>query len=118
MAADVTLEKDYTVKNRNIFLAVTIGEGQFGTSDVFLDADQLLRASGPIKLLIGKGSEIADKTLLIRSVVNDVNAATNRMSVKYRLTGGAAAGEFVAKGKVTDAGELLVFEATFSLVPA
>ena len=114
--ADVTLEDEYRVKDKNVFLSVTIGEGQFGTSDVLLDGERLLRTSGPLKLLIGKGSDIESKTLLVRSVVNDVSSATNKMSVTYHLTGGVAKPPFVARGKVTNPGDLLIFEATFSLV--
>lgn len=116
--ADVSLDKEYVVRNKNVFLSLTIGEGQFGTSDVFLDDDHVLRASGPLKVLLGNGSDIVGETVIVRSVVNDVSSATNKMSVTYRLTGGAAAAEFVAKGKVVDAGDLLIFEATFALAAA
>jgi hypothetical protein len=114
--ADVIVAEEYRVKSRNVFLSVTIGEGQFGTSDVLLDGERLLRASGPLKLLIGKGGDIVNKDLVVRSVINDVNSATNKMSVSYHLTGGAATPPFVAKGKVIEQGDLLIFEATFSLV--
>jgi hypothetical protein len=116
--ADVSIEKEYVVRNKNVFLALTIGEGQFGTSDVFLEDARVLRASGPVKVLLGGGSDIAGKTVIVRSVVNDVSSATNRMSVTYRLTGGAAAEEFIARGKVVNAGDLLIFEATFTLATA
>ena len=108
----------YVVRNKNVFLSLTIGEGQFGTSDVFLDDDRVLRASGPLKVLLGNGSDIVDKTVIVRSVVNDVSSATNKMSVSYRLTGGAAAAEFIARGNVVNAGDLLIFEATFALATA
>jgi hypothetical protein len=114
--ADVIMTEEYRVRNKNVFLSVIIGEGQFGTSDVLLDGERLLRTSGPLKLLIGKGSDIVDKALLVRSVVNDVSSATNRMSITYHLTGGAAVPPFVAKGKVAEQGDLLIFEATFSFV--
>jgi hypothetical protein len=53
--ADVSLEKEYVVRSKKVFLSLTIGEGQFGTSDVFLDDDRVLRASGPLKVLLGNG---------------------------------------------------------------
>lgn len=114
--ADVTLEKKYAVRSKNVFLELNIGEGQFGTSDVFLDGAHLVRASGPLKVLLGPGGDVAGRTALVRSVVNDVSAATDRMSITYRLNGGAAPAEFIARGKVDTPGDLLIFEATFALV--
>jgi hypothetical protein len=119
MAADVTLNKTYKVRNSNVFLSLIIGEGQFGTSDVFVDNKRILRTSGSFgKLRLGKGSELAGKDLLVRTVVNDTVAQTNRMAVSYKLSGGSGPGDFVAKGKVGNEGDSLIFEATFSLVAA
>jgi hypothetical protein len=114
--SDVQLDESYRVGARDVFLSVTIGEGQFGTSDVFLEKVRIVRASGPIgSLRIGGGPEIAGKTLLVRSVVNDVSSRTNRMSVTYVLRGGRAEQKFTAKGNVAKEGKLLIFEAAFSL---
>ena len=118
MPVDVTLDKTYKLRNRDIFLSLTIGEGQFGTSDVFVDDTKILRASGPIgRLLVGDGASLAGKTLTVISVVNDVSAATNRMSVTYKLTGGESTAEFTSRAKVNASGDSLVFEANFSLKP-
>jgi hypothetical protein len=117
MAADVSLEKDYTVRKKNVFLSLTIGEGQFGTSDVFLGTERLIRTSGSFgKLKLGSGSELTGRVVKVRSVINDVSSATNRMSIKYLLDGGAAAKEFIARAQVAEEGDLLVFEAIFKLV--
>ena len=114
--ADVTLNKSYKVAKKTVFISIRIGEGQFATSDVFLNSGRLVRASGAIgKLQIGGGPDIAGKDVLVRSVVNDVSSATNRMSITYRLEGGAKTEEHVAKGKVAKEGDLLIFEATFPL---
>jgi hypothetical protein len=116
MAVDVTLNKYYQLRNRDIFVSVAIGEGQFGTSDVILDGKRIVRVSGPIgKLLIGPGGDLAGKTLTVRTVVNDVSTLTNRMSVTYRLDGGKSRAEFTSRSQVTVPGDLLVFEANFSL---
>lgn len=117
MPVDVTLNKSYEVRARNIFVSVSIGEGQFGTSDVLLDSQEILRASGPIgKLLVGNGDGLAGKTLTVRTIVNDVSAATNRMSVTYKLTGGRSTATFTARGRVAQSNDLLAFEANFSFV--
>lgn len=116
--ADVTTKEDYGVGTGAgvVELALTIGEGQFGTSRVKLGDAELVTASGPISVMVGKRSEVKGKTLFVRSVVNDVNSVTNRMSVTYRLTGGAADSKTIARGKVTQEGDALVFDASFSLV--
>ena len=119
MAADVKLAKEYEVRARDVSMSLTIGEGQFGTSDVLLDGKRIARASGSIgNLRIGTGTELVGKDLLVRSIVNDVSRNTNRMSVKYSFVGGSIRQEFIAKGSVADEGELLVFEGTFSFVKA
>ena len=112
--ADVSIDRTYTVGTRDVFLSLLIGEGQFGTSDVLLDDKQLVRASGPIKLLVGRGPDVDGSTLLVRSIVNDVSTQTNRMSITYRFTGGKSSEEFIARGRSDDEGGLLIFEATFT----
>lgn len=116
--ADVITNDDYNVGAGagDVRLALTIGEGQFGTSRVKLNEKELVTASGPISLRIGKRSEVKGKKLFVRSIVNDVNTLTNRMSVTYRLTGGTSERKTTAKGRVAQEGDFLVFEANFSLL--
>jgi hypothetical protein len=117
VAADVTLDDEYAVRKKDVFLAVTIGEGQQGRSSILLGSKEILRTSPPIgRFLVGAGSSVRGQTLTIRTVVNDVVAATNRMSVTCRLTGGKAAAEFVSKGKVEHENDFLVFEANITFV--
>jgi hypothetical protein len=119
MAADISLQKDYAVRRRDVFLSVTIGEGQQGRSSILLDDKEVLRTSPPIgRFLVGAGMDLVGRTLTIRTVANDVVAATNRLSVTYRLTGGLAAAEFTSRGKVDQDNEFLIFEAVFSFVAA
>lgn len=117
MAADITLEKNYAVRRRDVFLSVTIGEGQQGRSSLLLDDKQVLRASPPIgRFLVGAGADLIGRTLTIRTVANDVVAATNRLSVTYRLSGGVQVAEFTSRGKVDQDNDFLIFEAVFSFV--
>jgi hypothetical protein len=116
MPVDVTLNKTYKLRDRPIHLTLLIGEGQSGTSDIFIDKTRIVRASGTIgRLLVGNGADLAGKALVARSVVNDVSAVTNRMSVTYKLTGGKSNAEFTLPGTVSKSGAALVFEATFDL---
>jgi hypothetical protein len=116
MPADVSVDKDYRVGEGPVRLSLVVGEGQFGRTDVRLGTQRLVRVSGSIgNLLVGKGGEIAGKTLRIRTIVNDTVAATNRMSVTYKLTGGPSGREFTSKGEVEKEGGNLVFDANVDL---
>lgn len=115
--ADVVTNGTYGVGNGrgDIFLAVNIGDGQFGTSRAFLNGTVLATGSGPMVIRIGPARDLKSKTLMVRSIVNDVNSQTNRMSVTYRLTGGSADQKTVAKGRASLDGDTLVFDTTFTL---
>jgi len=116
MADKVKTDDTYQVGSADVFLSLAIGEGQFGTSDVFVGGAQILRASGSIgSLRLGPGAAIKGKKLLVRSVVSDVSTMTNKMSVSYRLNGGAAQKALVAKGSVDAHGKTLIFETRFAL---
>lgn len=116
MPDKVKTDDSYEVSTGDVFLSLTIGEGQFGTSDVFVGGTQVVRASGPIgNLRLGSGPRITGKKLLVRSVVTDVSTMTNKMSVSYRLNGGKAKKSVIAKGTVDQQGKSLVFETRFDL---
>ena len=112
---DVTLQGQYTVGSTDVFLAITIGEGQHGTSIVLLGATRIAAGSGSLHVKVGDGDDIKGKVVTVRSAVNDVIAATNRMSVTYRFAGGQGSGTFIAEGICPDEGGLLFFEATFDM---
>jgi hypothetical protein len=116
MAEKVRTDESYTVGAGDVLLSLNIGEGQFGTSDIFLGSTQILRASGPIGgLLLGPGPDLEGQTLLVRSFVSDVSTMTNKMSVTYRLSGGRTAKTIVARGAVARQGQSLVFETRIAL---
>lgn len=118
MPSDITLDKQYVVRTRDVYLAVTIGEGQQGRSSVLLDGKEILRTSPPFsKFRIGVGPDLVDRTLTIRTVVNDVVATTNRMSVTYALSGGQSTEKFTSKGTVRRDNDFLSFEANFAFTP-
>lgn len=99
----------------DVRLALTIGEGQFGTSRVRLAGAEIATASGPMSVKVGKRDEVKGKELFIRSVVNDVNSKTNKMSVTYRLSGGVKSQTTLVPGEVAKDNDLLVFETRFAL---
>jgi hypothetical protein len=115
MPARKKTDDGYAVATAEVFLSVSIGEGQFGTTDVFVGGTPILRASGPIgNLRIGAGPMIKGKNLLVRSLVSDVSTKTNKMSVTYRLNGGTTKKSLVVKEDVED-GKSLLFDTTFAL---
>jgi hypothetical protein len=116
MPADISVDKDYRVGDGTVRLSLVIGEGQFGRSDVRLNTQRIVRVSGSIgNLLVGNGEDVSGKTLRIRTIVHDTVAATNRMSVTYKLTGGPSDKEFTSKGEVEKEGGNLVFDANVDL---
>jgi hypothetical protein len=114
----ITVDKKYEVRdNPDVFLSMTVGEGQFGRSDIFLDSKKLIRTSGSIKdFLIGKGKDVRGKELLIRTLGVDVNAQSNRMAMTYKMKGGQSNLDFESTGKVANNGGTLLFETTIALV--
>jgi hypothetical protein len=113
----VELRNDYAVVNaQDVRLSVSIGEGQTGLVSVFLGGTRVSRTPAPIDLLVGNGSQIRDKLLEVRTIVNDVNNQTNKMSVTYQLIGGVAPLELVSKGEVARENEPLDFTAVFAFL--
>ena len=116
MPADISVDKDYKVGDGKVSLSLVIGDGQFGRTEVRLNTQRLVRVSGSIgDLIIGDGADVQGKTLRIRSIVHDTVAATNKMSVTYKLSGGTRDVQFTSKGAVTQDGGNLVFDANVSL---
>jgi hypothetical protein len=113
----VELSDEYAVTDhRDVRLAVSIGEGQTGLVSVFLGGVKISRTPAPIDLRIGRGDEVRDRLLEIRTLVNDVSNQTNKMSVTYQLTGGVLPVECVSKGETAHDNEPLDFVAVFALL--
>ena len=112
----VELRDDYAVADGEVRLAVSIGEGQTGLVSVFLGGVKISRTPAPIDVRVGTGSDIRDKLLEVRTIVNDVNSQTNKMSVTYQLTGGKSGLEHVSKGEVGAEHQALDFIAVFALL--
>ena len=117
MAETVKTVEDYKVGAEDVFLSLSIGEGQTGTTEVFLGTKPLVTASGDFgNLLIGNGQDLIGKKLSVRSIINDVMSNHNRMSVTYHFKGGTKARNFEADGQVATNGSLLRFRGTFTFV--
>lgn len=112
----VELRDDYPVAGGEVRLAVSIGEGQTGLVSVFLGGVKISRTPAPIDVRIGNGSDVRDKLLEVRTIVNDVNSQTNKMSVTYQLTGGKSDLEQVSRGEAATDNQPLDFLAVFALL--
>ena len=97
-------------------LTVVIGEGQVGLSTVLLDTTPVVSNQEAITdQPIGAGQDVRGKTLVVDTIVNDVNPLTNRVTVTYELTGGPAPQTFVASGTASAAGAATFVEAMIAL---
>lgn len=111
----VSMETDYKVATATVKLTVIVGDAQIGSSLVRLDAAELGR--GDINgLTIGKGPQTRGKTLSIKSVVTDVNDATNHTSITYAISGGAADQMFSQMAMVDEEGDSVIYKASIHLI--
>ncbi len=109
------LRTDYPVVDQEITLTIVIGDAQLGSSLVSLDGAKI--ATGDIDNLgIGKGTSVKGKTLLIKSVVSDVNDKTNHMSVTYKLKGGVKDDSYGLEATVAEEGDSINFRAEIKFV--
>ncbi len=101
---------------RDVRLSVSLGEGQTGVVSVFLGGITIGRAPAPLDVRVGSGSDVRDKLLEVRTIVNDVRSQTNKMSVTYQLTGGLSPLECISRGEVAQENAALDFTAVFALL--
>jgi hypothetical protein len=112
----VCLKESYTVDEGDVKLAVVVGEGQKGYSEVLVDG--VLRTSGAtiLDFNLGRGSELAGRRLRITSAVTDTNPHTNRTTVTYTLAGGLSDKAFQLSYEVDNPGETVDYDAIFRLL--
>jgi hypothetical protein len=111
---DVKIDTTYEVSQGDVTLTIKIGDAQLGASIVKLEEKEL--GIGKIEnLQIGKGPDIAGKTLSIKSIVSDVNDKTNHTSICYVLKGGKVDKEYDLGGTVDEEGASIIYRAKFQL---
>lgn len=110
----IVSENTYDVGEQEVFLAVKVGEGQFGGSRVILDGKTLYTGQGIEHLSLGSGGSLAGKILRVVTVVTDTNPSTNNMIVTHMFEGGAEAASFPLSSTVSSEGESVVFDAKFT----
>jgi hypothetical protein len=108
----VDLVTSYQAGASNVKFDIVIGNAQIGASVIKLNKTEIAR--GEIRGL-DLGAGLAGKTLTIKSVVSDVNDATNRTSIKYVFKRGSDVQEFQSKAEVEKNGESIIYRALFKL---
>ena len=113
----IDLEADYSVVDGNdVTLSIIIGDGQVGGSVVTLDGVEIGKKM-ITNLKIGAGATLKNKRLLARTVVLDVNPATNNMSVTWQFTGGVAPHTFrPTPAQVANQGDMMAFRGKFRFI--
>ena len=97
--------------NQEILLSIVVGDAQIGSSYVQLEGDK--KGEGQISnLALGTGEEVRGKTLAVKSVVTDVNDATNSTSITYRVGGQ----ELSQTATVDQEGDSVIYRATIQFV--
>lgn len=66
------------------YLTIIIGNGQIGNS-TFKDVKGRYHTGTIVNTYIGKGTELKDSSILIGSIVTDVNPRTNRTIITYKI---------------------------------
>jgi hypothetical protein len=97
--------------DEEVLLSIVVGDAQLGASRVLLGTTQV--GLGQIAdLSLGLGSAVRGQTIKIKSVVTDVNDATNHTSITYRV----GAQELSQTATVDEQGDSVIYRATIQLV--
>jgi hypothetical protein len=114
MSTSTNFSTSYEIGDGEVRLTVRIGDRQIGASAVRIDGKEV--TSGIIKeCIIGRGDELNGKELFVKTVVTDVNDATNRTSVTYTLSGGLRTSTYAQHTTVAADGDTVIYRATFAL---
>jgi len=106
---------EFKVNDKEVFLTITIGEGQLGASFVFRGKVLLVKGGVVIGgLNLGSGNTLFDQTINVDSIVNDVSTQTNRMSVRYVVENGGNRQTQMATHEVQAEGNTCRFVTTLS----
>ena len=112
----VKLRTEYKIKKgQPVKLSVEYGFAQIGGSAVKLAKTELKSDPPGGSVFLCKPAS-AGKVLLIKSVVTDVNDATNKCSVMYSLTGGVVDQKFISEGETEQDGDPILFYAWITFV--
>lgn len=86
----VTNSETYNVKNdANVTLRVIIGEAQGGGWVIAWDSDHVVaKGDAPRVVDLGRGTDVAGRTLQVIATAVDIRSETNRLSSTLTIDGG------------------------------
>jgi hypothetical protein len=116
MIHEVNLEFEIAVSAGDVRIGITIGDGQIGGTALFLDGHPIGPRGAITDLRIGDGQDLAGRALLARTLVADVNEATNWTSVRYTMSTPAALPPMTASREVENDQEAVRYNTTFRFV--
>ena len=114
MQPDKTLDAIYDTGGATLQLSVTIGERQLGFSRVYLNGEKL-DTPGDHITDFAVGTDVGGSTLTVRTIINDVNPLTNRVSATYTLKANARPQQWRLEDVVEQNNQDLYFRADFNL---
>jgi hypothetical protein len=105
--------------DETVTLSVRIGDGQVGGSVARVDdADPPICPPGNItNVEVGRGAALIGHTLVVRTLVADVNPQTNRTTVTLDLNGGAPGRELQTSAEVDAEGDAVFYTSTVAFTP-
>lgn len=112
----IKFQTDYKIQNNKpVKLKVDYGYAQVGGSAVKL-AGTPIPDEPPKSECYNFPTPAAGQLLLIKSVVSDVNDATNKCSAIYSLAGGVVDQQFTSEGETEQDGDPILFYAWITFV--
>jgi hypothetical protein len=108
----VTNTEKYNIKNDcNVTVRVIIGEAQGGGWVIAWDSDHVVaKGNAPQVIDIGRGNDIAGRTLQVVTTAVDIRTETNRLSSTLTIDGGAdGAKQLVSRWENGNDGDVAVF---------
>jgi hypothetical protein len=111
-----TMKTDYHVGNGKITISIAVGDGQMGTSAVWLGHTKVVQGVDIENFGIGGGEQLRGQTLVIKTVVTDTNDQTNHTCVTYTLSGGVKDSQIFLEATVDDNGDSVLYRAAINLL--
>jgi hypothetical protein len=100
--------------SKPVILEVSIGNGQLGITSANLEERKIINeVDGNFQHEIGPGPEIDGKSLFVTTMVKDVQTASNKTSVTYKLINGISQYTGTMKKEVSAEGGAVFYTAYF-----
>jgi TIR domain len=110
-----SLELEYAVGTGEVLLEITVGFGQFPSSRVSVDG-QVISSSSQSTFKLGPADALAGKVLSVATVVTDVSPASNKIGVRYRLSGGPVQFPWTVSNPASSEGNSRTFRTSVRLI--